>query len=95
VDLNGNTAILSVPKTALSGLDLDSVAVAPVVGSEDFGSFRDVTVEAGGFTFGGADPDAVEKAPSVIDLVTPDGVSQSEALAYSADSLATIPFRSL
>ena len=95
VDLNGDTAILSVPKTALSGLDLDSVAVAPVVGSEDFGAFRDVAVEASGFTFGGAEPEAVENAPSVIDLLTPEGVSQAEALAYGADSLATIPFTSL
>lgn len=95
VDLNGDTAILSVPKTALLGLDLASVAVAPVVGSEDFGAFRDVAAEAGGFTFGGADPDAVENAPSILDLVTPKGVSQAEALAYGADSLATIAFRSL
>jgi hypothetical protein len=79
----------------LSGLDLDSVAVAPVVGSEDFGSFRDVAVDAGSFTFGGADPDAVENAPSVIDLLTPKGVSQAKVLAYSPDSLVTIPFRSL
>jgi hypothetical protein len=95
VDLNGNTAILSVPKDALSGLDLESVAVAPVVGSENFGAFRDVAVDVGAYTFGGADPDAVENAPSVIDLLTPEGVSQSEALAYSVDSLASVPFTSL
>jgi hypothetical protein len=95
VDLPGNTAILSVPKESLPGLDLDSVAVAPVVGSEDFGAFRNVSENAGNFVFGGADPDAVDNAPSILDLVTPEGVSQSEALAYSADSLATIPFTPL
>jgi hypothetical protein len=84
-----------VPKDALSGLDLDSVSVAPVVGSENFGAFRDVAVDVGAYTFGGADPDAVENAPSVIDLLTPEGVSQSTALAYSADSLAEVPFTPL
>ncbi|SHH64461.1 glycoside hydrolase family 97 catalytic domain-containing protein [Halobaculum gomorrense] len=95
VDLNGNTAILSVPKETLDDLDPQSVSVAPIVGSEDFGSFRDVAVDRSAFTFGGADPAAVENAPSVIDLLTPEGITQAEALAYSTERLATIPFTSL
>lgn len=41
---------------------------------------------------GGRDDDA---NPTVIDLVTPEGVDQSGALAYAADERATIPYPSL
>lgn len=90
-----NVAVLSVPKSALGDPDLSEWEALPVVGSEDFGAFRDVQVNAGGFVFGGAREDAVDNAPSVIDLVPPDEVSQSEALDYGPDSLATLPFTSL
>ncbi|MFC4451499.1 glucodextranase DOMON-like domain-containing protein [Halorussus aquaticus] len=51
-------------------------------------SRRDVLRAVGG----GRDDDA---NPNVVDLVTPDGVSQSEALSYPATEQATIPYLSL
>jgi len=92
---DSNVAIVSIPKTAVNGAEIADWEVCPIVGSEDFGGFRDVRKEAGGFVFGGANPDAVDNAPSVIDLITPDGVSQADALAYDADTLASLPFTSL
>ncbi|ELZ13240.1 hypothetical protein C477_22330 [Haloterrigena salina JCM 13891] len=91
VDFEGDTAVLSVAKDAL-GVDIANAEVVPVVGSEDRGTFRAVGVEAEGYVFGGAREDAVENAPRIVDLLTPPDVDQSEALAYDADSLATLPF---
>ncbi|OTF02016.1 glycoside hydrolase family 97 catalytic domain-containing protein, partial [Halorubrum sp. SD612] len=90
-----NVAVVSIPKTALGGADISDWEVLPIVGSENFGSFRDVQVDAGGFVFGGAKEGAVENAPSVIDLITPEGTSQADALAYDADTLASLPFTPL
>ncbi|TKX83865.1 hypothetical protein EXE43_21995, partial [Halorubrum sp. SS5] len=73
--LNANIAIISVPKSVFGGTDLTDWEVLPVVGSADFGSFRDVQVEAGGFVFGGAKAGAVDNAPGVIDMITPEGTS--------------------
>ncbi|AEH38293.1 glycoside hydrolase family 97 catalytic domain-containing protein [Halopiger xanaduensis] len=94
VDFESGTAILSVPKDALE-LDVANAEVLPVVGSEDRGTFRNVAVEAAAYTFGGAKEGAAENAPRVIDLLTPSGVDQSEALAYDANELATLPFTPL
>lgn len=94
-DFSSNVAVVSVPKTALGGADISDWEVLPVVGSEDFGAFRDVQVEAGGFVFGGAKADAAGNAPRVIDMITPEGTSQSDALAYDADTLASLPFTPL
>jgi len=93
--LDANVAIISVPKTAFGGADISDWEVLPVVGSADFGAFRDVQVNASDFRFGGAKEGAAGNAPRVIDLVTPEGVSQSEALAYDADTLASLPFTPL
>ncbi|WP_096396193.1 glycoside hydrolase family 97 catalytic domain-containing protein [Halorubrum trapanicum] len=93
--LDANVAIVSVPKTVFGGADISDWEVLPVVGSADFGAFRDVRVNASAFRFGGAREDAVGNAPSVIDLVTPEGTSQSDALAYDADTLASLPFTPL
>ncbi|EMA63525.1 glycoside hydrolase family 97 catalytic domain-containing protein [Halorubrum kocurii] len=93
--LDSNVAVVSVPKATLGGADIADWEVCPVVGSADYGAFRDVQVDAGGYVFGGAREDAVDNTPSVIDLVTPEGTSQSAALDYGPDSLATLPFTSL
>ena len=90
-----NVAIVSIPKTAVSGADIADWEVCPVVGSENFGAFRDVQVNAGGFVFGGAEEGAAGNAPRVIDMITPEGVSQADALAYDADTLASLPFTPL
>ncbi|MBX0321537.1 glycoside hydrolase family 97 catalytic domain-containing protein [Halomicroarcula sp. F13] len=95
VDFDRNSVILSVDKSALGGIDISSVSVAPVVGSEDYGAFRDVQEEVGGYTFGGAKSGAVDNATSIIDCLTPEGVDQSEALDYDSETLATVPFTPL
>jgi hypothetical protein len=92
VDQQAGTVSLTVPADAFGGADVSELEFVAMVQSEDFGALRSVTVEAGGFTFGGAAPDAVGNAPLVMDLFTPEGTSQAEALAYDADSRATIPF---
>jgi len=94
-DFESGVAIVSVQKSALGGADLADWEVLPVVGSEDFGAFRDVQVDAGGFVFGGAREGAADNAPRVLDLITPEGVSQADALDYDADSLASLPFTPL
>jgi len=94
-DFESNVAVVSVPKTAVGGVDISDWEVLPVVGSEDFGTFRDVQEDADGFVFGGAKAAAAGNAPRVVDLITPEGTSQSDALAYDADALASLPFTPL
>ena len=94
-NFESGVAVVSVPKSALGGADLADWEVLPVVGSEDFGAFRDVQVDAGGFVFGGAREGAAGNAPRVLDLITPAGVSQADALDYDADTLASLPFTPL
>ncbi|MGM0448591.1 MAG: glycoside hydrolase family 97 catalytic domain-containing protein [Methanobacteriota archaeon] len=93
--LDENVAIVSIPKTTLGETNISDWEVLPIVGSEDFGSFRDVRVDAGGYVFGGATDGAADNAPRVIDMITPEGVSQADALDYDADSLASLPFTPL
>ena len=93
-DLESNVAVVSISKTALNGSDIGDWEVCPVVGSADFGAFRDVQVDAGGFVFGGAREGAAGNAPRVVDLVTPEGVSQGDALDYDENTLASLPFTS-
>ncbi|MEZ3167272.1 glycoside hydrolase family 97 catalytic domain-containing protein [Halorubrum ejinorense] len=94
-DFESGVAVVSVPKSALGGADLADWEVLPVVGSEDFGSFRDVQESRGAFVFGGAKEGAAGNAPRVIDLITPEGVSQADALDYDAETLASLPFTPL
>ncbi|WP_152420949.1 glycoside hydrolase family 97 catalytic domain-containing protein [Halorubrum coriense] len=92
VDRTANTVTLIVDKDSLD-IDLTNTEVIPVVGSENFGSFRDVQVgNPGAFTFGGAREGASGNAPRVIDLITPVGVSQAEALSYDENAKAILPF---
>ncbi|WP_254280236.1 glycoside hydrolase family 97 catalytic domain-containing protein [Haloarcula marina] len=95
VDLGANTVTLSVAQSTMSDVDIENAEVVPVVGSEDYGAFRDVQESATQWQFGGAQSGAVGNAPSIIDMVTPDGVSQSSALAYDGSTLASLPFTSL
>lgn len=66
--------------------------VDAMVQSENFGALRPGAETAGSYTFGGAKSGAVDDAPLVMDLVMPDGVSNSDALAYSDGECATLPF---
>jgi carbohydrate-binding DOMON domain-containing protein len=86
---------IELPKSALGG-DLSGAELVPLLlGQDGFntGRIRPVMATRGGYVFGGGRDDAMN--PNVIDLVTPDGVAQSDVLAYAADERATIPFRSL
>jgi len=95
VDLAANAVTVSVAKDVLSDVDVSGSEVLPVVGSETFGEFRDVEVDASTWTFGGAKRGAASTAPRVIDLLTPEGTTQGEALAYDENALASLPFTAL
>ncbi|RDI71366.1 glycoside hydrolase family 97 catalytic domain-containing protein [Halopelagius longus] len=95
VDASANTVSLSIDRAAFGGADAAELEVVPMVQSEDRGSLRPVQEESAEYVFGGATAGAVENAPRIADLLTPEGVSQSDALAYGEGELATIPFVSL
>jgi len=94
-DRDAGTVTLGVDREAFDGRDAAEFELVGMVQSEDFGSLRSVEETAGGYTFGGAKAGAVDNAPLVMDLVTPDGTSQRDALEYSASERATLPFVSL
>jgi hypothetical protein len=91
-DRDAGTVTLAVDRAAFGGVDASTLEVVAMVQSENFGALRPVAETAGPFTFGGAKSGAVGNAPLVMDLVTPAGTSQAEALAYDADERATLPF---
>jgi hypothetical protein len=79
------------PKGAFGGT-LEGKRVAPLLLSQEgsgTGRVRAVQPSNSAYQFGGARND---NAPNVVDLVTPDGVTQSAALAYTATERATIPY---
>lgn len=86
---------IEVPKTAFETELREAEIVPLVLGQDGFspGRIRPVTEAAGAHTFGGGRDDDLN--PNVIDLVTPDGQTQSDALAYSTTEAATIPYLSL
>ncbi len=92
VDSDANTVSLSVDQTAFGGADISDLEVVAMLQSEDRGTLRPVAETAEEYAFGGAKAGAAENAPRVMDLVTSDDVSQAEALAYSAEERATLPF---
>ncbi|WP_276302624.1 glycoside hydrolase family 97 catalytic domain-containing protein [Halorussus lipolyticus] len=95
VNLSANTATVSVDKSVLSDVTIAESEVVPVVGSENYGAFRNVGADTTQWQFGGAKNGAEGNAPRIIDLVTPEGVSQSDALAYDGTTLAQLPFTPL
>ncbi len=85
---------LDVPKSAVG--DVRSLELAPLMLAQNGyspGSVRQVKANVGSYVFGGGRDDDAD--PNVIDLVTPDGVTNADALAYSASKEAVIPFISL
>jgi GH15 family glucan-1,4-alpha-glucosidase len=86
---------IEVPKNAIGGSLTRKQFVPLLLGQDGFspGRIRPVKAGAGGYVFGGGRDDTMD--PNVIDLVTPDGISQSEALGYSATEQAVIPYLSL
>lgn len=91
VDTAADTVSVAVDRNAF-GTPLEELEIVAMVQSENFGALRPVQETAGGYVFGGATPGAVDNAPLIMDLITPEGVSQGEALAYDAESRATLPF---
>jgi len=82
------------PKGAVGG-SLDgtrlAVVVAPYDGFGD-GGLRAIGESKAEYVIGGGSTDDVE--PVVMDMVTPEGVRQFEALAYGPDERATLPYLS-
>ncbi|WP_336406647.1 glucodextranase DOMON-like domain-containing protein [Haloarcula litorea] len=92
VDSDAGTVTYAISKGAFGGVDIFDLEILPVVGSEDFGGFRNVQETASDYQFGGAKAGAADTAPNIIDMVAPQDTTQSEALAYSADERAQVPF---
>jgi hypothetical protein len=92
VDFDAGTVTLDIARNAFGGTDLANLEIVAGVGSEEYGHFRPVLAEASGHRFGGAKADAVDQAPLLIDVTTPEDVSQEAALDYSADTLATLSY---
>ncbi|RKD95873.1 alpha-amylase family glycosyl hydrolase [Halopiger aswanensis] len=83
------TVALIVPRDGLEYVpEGEGMAIVCSMDGHGEGRVRSVSTEGGEWTFGGAE---APNAPNVIDMVTPDGIDQSEALAHSADEPATIP----
>ncbi|WP_436924818.1 glucodextranase DOMON-like domain-containing protein [Halosimplex amylolyticum] len=88
------TIAVEVPKDAVG--DVSTLEAAPLLfGFDGYGPgrIRPVTDEGGKWQFGGGRDD--DQNPNVVDMVTPVDVTQSDALDYSADRQAEIPFASL
>ena len=95
VDFEAGTVTLDIDRDAFGGTTPANLEIVAGVGSEEYGAFRPVHVEASAHRFGGAKADAVDEAPLLIDVTTPTDVPQAEALAYAADELATLSYVSL
>jgi len=91
-----NTISFSVPKAPFQTDDITQMKMAFLVMAKDSYGDGDLRqsfgVEPAQYGFGGVDPDALQTAPRVIDLVGPETVvDQEQALRYGPDSPATIP----
>jgi len=87
--------VVEIPKTAIEG-GIRSYYVAPLMlgyHPDGEGNVMPVQAEAGSSAFGGAETPG--QAPRVIDMVVPETSTQSDALAYSSDAKATLPYTSL
>ena len=95
VDTAAGTVTLGLDRIAFDGVDAADLEVVAMVQSEDRGTLRPVAEQNAAYVFGGAKSGAADVAPRVMDLIAPEGVSQSAALSYSAGQRATLPYRSL
>ncbi|SNZ12383.1 Glycosidase [Natronoarchaeum philippinense] len=87
-----DAVVVWVGKDALPDLT-DGAELVPLVTAFDetrTDHVRPVEAEASQWTFGGGREDDMN--PNVLDLVTPSGMARADALAYSGEELATIPF---
>lgn len=95
VDTDAGTVTMTLDRGAFDGVDAADLEIVPMVQSEDRGHLRPVAEQNQEWVFGGARPGAAGNAPRIADLLTPEGVSQGDVLAYSSAELATLPFVSL
>ncbi|MEF8881385.1 MAG: glucodextranase DOMON-like domain-containing protein [Halapricum sp.] len=93
--------VVEMPKDALEG-SIRSYYVAPLMlgyHPDGEGGVMPVQSEASAQAFGDTEPpegvDPAEMAPRVIDMVAPETADQTEALAYTAEETATLPYTSL
>ncbi|SNZ15032.1 C-terminal binding-module, SLH-like, of glucodextranase [Natronoarchaeum philippinense] len=90
---DASTIRVSIPQSVIGYLE--SASLVPIVAGWDgygTGGIRALKESAGEWSFGGAKND---NAPVIIDLVTPEGTSQSDALSYSSDAKASVPYLSI
>ena len=109
-DANGDTIPSSISTTVLSAADaiqvtfpksavggsLDGTELAILLfGADSFqpGRTRRVNTTNSQYFFGGGRDDEMD--PKVIDMITPDDITQSEALAYDANQRANVPYINL
>jgi len=93
VTADGSDIAIDVPADVIGELGDARLAVLLVGydGTEDDFT-RALGSECDDWVIGGADG---ENAPAVLDCITPRATSQTDALAYTADQRATIPYRLL
>ncbi|QCC51754.1 glucodextranase DOMON-like domain-containing protein [Halapricum salinum] len=95
VSVSGSTVHVEIDESAISP-SLTSLEIAPLVLGFDpdrAGNVVPVQQEPGWKAFGGGDGSG--NAPHVIDVATPPSVTASNALSYTNDSKASIPFMSV
>ncbi|MBV0925836.1 DUF3459 domain-containing protein [Halomicroarcula limicola] len=94
-----DTIAASVPKSAFDGRLGEMELVPLLLGYDGYGlgGVRRVNATRDQYRFGGGsgDDSTLGSDPQVIDLVTPRGTSQGDALSYSASSRASIPYLSM
>ena len=91
VAVDGDTVMIDVPSEAIGG-SVEGKELAPLVCPFDGygnGELRAIGGSADTHQIGADNPG---QAPKVLDMITPEGTSQSEALSYGSGSTATIPF---
>ena len=100
-DLKANpiedTVVVEFPKSAL-GVGIRSLNLAPLLLGYDAdaeGGVMQVESEAGESVFGVGEGSNPGNAPNVIDAIVPTSTTQADALSYSADARASVPFTPL
>ena len=96
LSVQGDTVSIDLPMSAIGGSPEGkqiAALVAPYDGLGAGGVRQDFADQPGEYTIG-TSGEPTDTAPHVMDLVTPAGVSQTEALAYTDSAKAQIPLAS-
>jgi carbohydrate-binding DOMON domain-containing protein len=92
VDRSNDTVVVTLPRDALGGTPAGELSVVAGIHAESDGTFLPVEESASDSAFGGATSGAAGNAPRITDMFSLFENPQEDALAYSADSRATVPF---